>query len=697
MKSLRALSALVLMIPSLTPAAAPDWLPRADLMTIGVYYYPEAWPESQWARDMANMRKLGMEFVHMGEFAWAFMEPEEGNYQFDWLEKNVALAAQNGMKVILCTPTATPPIWLSRKHPEILMVDAAGRRMNHGGRQQGDWSSPVYRDYTAKVITELAKRFGHDKRVWGWQLDNELSHYDKQYSYSPAATLRFRDWLHEKYASIDRLNTDWGTAFWSMVYQNFDQIEIPNQLDHPGLPNPHAQLDFSRWFAQEAAGYLRMQAGLLRKYGADQWITTNFMAMHGDIDPTLSTRDLDLFSWTHYPVHGDVFPENGPLGFRLGSGALQSFMHDFMRPINGISGLMELQPGQVNWGAINPWPQPGAIHMWILRAFGAGARIVCTYRYRQPSIGNEQYHKGLVETDGVTPSPGGREYAEAMREVISLRAKYRPDAKEPAAYAKRRTAFLINFDNRWDIDIHKQTTRWDTVEHWMKYYRALKSMMAPVDVVTEDRDLSRYPFVVAPAYQLVDESLVAKWTAYAENGGNLVLTARSGQKDRRGHFPETLWVERLYGLIGAKLPIYDVLPGTIEGHVTADGARYAWGSWGDVLEPQPGTTTLATYADQFYTGKAAAVTRKLGKGTVTYIGVDTLNGDLERALLHKLYTNAGAAPASLKSDFVVDWRDGFWVATNFTSTQQAIPARVGTPLLLGTQSVPPGRVAVWIE
>src|ERR1035437_8043413 len=168
-------------------------------------------------------------------------------------------------------------------------------------------------------------------------------------------------------------------------------------------------------------------------------------------------------------------------------------------------------------------------------------------------------------------------------------------------------------------------------------------MVAPVDVVTEDRDLSRYPFVVAPAYQLVDHALIAKWTAYAENGGNLGLTARSGEKDRREQFPETLWVERLYSLIGAKLPIYDLLPGTIEGHVTADGVRYAWGAWGDVLEPQAGTTTLATYADQFYAGKAAAVTGKLGKGTVTYLRVDTVNGDLEMALMRKLYTSAGAA------------------------------------------------------
>jgi len=690
---MKCLFAVVLLLPWVAAAAEADWFPRGDLMTIGVYYYPEAWPESQWARDMANMRKMGMEFVHMGEFAWSFLEPEEGKYQFDWLEKNVALAAQNGMKVILCTPSATPPVWLTRKHPEILMVDAAGRRMNHGGRQQGDWSSPVYREYVARIDSELAKRFGHDARVWGWQIDNELSHYEKEFSYSPAATQRFRAWLREKYGTIDRLNADWGTAFWSMVFQNFEQIEIPNQLDHAGLPNPHAQLDFNRWFAVEAADYLRMQAGILRRFGANQWVTTNFMAMYPNVNPTLSAKDLDVFTWTHYPVHGDVFPENGPLGFRLGSGAVQSFMHDFLRPINGLSGLMELQPGQVNWGAINPWPQPGAIRMWILRAFAAGARMVCTYRYRQPLFGNEQYHKGLVETDGVTPSPGGREYAQAMSEVIKLRAEYRAGAKEPAAYAARRTAFLIHFDNRWDIENHKQTTRWDTQAHWMKYYRAVKSMIAPVDVVTEDRDLTGYPFVVAPAYQLADQGLIARWRAYAEQGGHLILTARSGQKDRRGHFPETLWAEQIYGLIGARIPIYDLLPGTVEGHVTADGARYAWGSWGDVLAPEAGTTTLATYADQFYAGKAAAVTHRVGKGSVTYIGVDTLTGELEIALLRKVY--AGTSPAALKPDFLVDWRDGFWVATNFTSTPQTIPAAASARLSIGGRSVAPGGVAVW--
>jgi beta-galactosidase len=372
-------------------------------------------------------------------------------------------------------------------------------------------------------------------------------------------------------------------------------------------------------------------------------------------------------------------------------------MHDLMRPLNGISGLMELQPGQVNWGAVNPWPQPGAIRMWIMRAFGAGARIVCTYRYRQALYGSELYHKGLVETDGVTPSPGGLEYAQAMRDVIQLRGKLRPDAKEPAAYAARRTAFLINFDNRWDIQNHKQTVRWDTIGHWMKYYRALKAMMAPIDVVTEDRDLAPYKFVVAPAYQLVDSDLVGKWTAYVENGGNLVLTARTAQKDRRGHLWEAMWAQPIHALIGAKIPRYDLLPGSIEGHVTAGESRYGWGSWGEILEPQTGTTVLARYADQFYAGKPAAVTRKLGKGTVTYIGVDSLKGDLEAALLRKVYSAAGVTPGSVAPDFVVDWRDGFWVGTNFTSVPQQIPAGPAAEVLVGTRSVAPGGVAVWRE
>ncbi len=687
------LSAPFLHTPASPAVIDPSWFSKKDMLTIGVYYYPEAWPEAQWARDMENIRKLGMEYVHMGEFAWYFMEPTEGHYNFDWLEKAVSLASANGLKVILCTPSATPPIWLERAHPEILMVDAQGRTMEHGSREQADWSSPVYRDYVTRIDTELAKKFGHDRRVWGWQIDNELSHYGRRFSYSRASTAKFRDWLREKYGTIDRLNTDWGGAFWSEMYQNFEQILIPNPDTLVADPSPHAMLDFERWFAQEAANYIAMQASVLRKYSAGQWITTNFMTMHEDVDPSLSAKTLDAFTWTHYPVHGEL--NEGPLGFRLGSAEEMSFMHDFMRSFNGLSGPMELQPGEVNWGQVNPWPLPGAIHMWIIRAFGAGARLVCTYRYRQPLFGSELYHKGLAETDGVTPSPGGREYAQAAREMVELRKHYDPNAREPQDYAARRTAFLIHYDNRWDISNHPQTARWSTVGHWMRYYRALKSMMAPVDVLTPERDFTKYPFLVAPAYQLVDHDLITRFNSYVQNGGHLILSCRTGQKDMRGHLWEAPWAEPILPLIGAKIPFYDDLPVGVNGQVTANGKSYAWGSWGDVLEPDDGTEVLARYADQFYAGRAAATTRKLGKGTVTYIGVDTLDGDLELALLHHVYQAAGAAPANLDPNFLVDWRDGFWVATNFASQPEHIPAAANAQVLVGERDVPPGGAAVW--
>ncbi|HML15419.1 MAG TPA: beta-galactosidase [Bryobacteraceae bacterium] len=675
-------------------AQPAHWFPPGDLTTIGVYYYPEAWPESQWERDIANIKKLGFEYIHVGEFAWAFMEPEEGQYQFVWLDRVIALAQRNDLKVVLCTPTATPPAWLSKNHPEILMINADGRRMEHGSREQADWSSPIYRQYVERIVSKLAERYGTNPVVWGWQLDNELSHYGQGMSYGLASQEKFREWLRHKYGAIERLNEDWGNSFWSQMYSSFDQIEIPNARVLVAGPNPHAMLDLHRWFAAEAADYLRFQTAVLRRSVKNQWITTNFMMGHDLVDPALSEKDLDVMTFTMYPVSGGLF--HGDLGFRMGDPALIGFSHDFLRNLgSGIEGPMELQPGQVNWAPVNPWPLPGVIHAWILRAFAQGARLVCTYRYRQPLAGDELYHKTIVEPDGVTLAPGGREFAEAIHDVQMLRKIYRPGVAEPADYAGRRTGFLNSFENRWDIDNHKQTVRWDTAGHWMKYYRALKAMMAPVEVITEEKDFSRYKFLVAPSYQLVDRPLIERFRQYAENGGTLILTCRSAQKDRRGHIWESRWAEPIYDLIGAAIPKYDVLPEGRNGKVTAGGKTYDWGSWADILEPRPGTQVLASYADQFYKGSAAAVRHRLGRGQVVYIGVDSLHGDLETDLMSSIYSAAGVKPAQLPSNFMVDWRDGFWVATNFTDSNIPVPASTASRMLIGARTIPPGGVAVW--
>lgn len=670
--------------------------PAPDLMRIGVYYYPEAWPSNQWARDIANIKKLGLEFVHMGEFAWAFMEPEEGKFDFDWLDQNIALCAQHGLKVILCTPSPTPPIWLTQKHPEVLMVNAKGRRMQHGARQHACWSSETYRSYVGKIVDQLGRRFGNDTRVWGWQLDNELSHYGNEPCYCDSCQTKFRAWLKNKYGTIENLNRAWGTAFWSQRYQNFDQIRLPNREELPAQINEHALLDSQRWFTDEAADYLRFQASILRKYCANrQWITHNFMHAFDRVDPSLNAADFEIMTWTIYPVHGQL--NDGSLGFRLGSAAAFSFACDFFRSINGTHGIMELQPGQVNWGEVNPQPYPGAVRMWLWRAFAGGAKFVCTYRYRQPLFGAEQYHYGIVGTDGVTPSIGGEQYSQVTREMRLLREHFRPDAKEPARYAARRTALLYCFDNRWDIDNHKQTVRWDTMNHIFKYYRALKRLGCPVDVITEDKSFDTYPFLVAPAYQLVDETLVERWRKYVQNGGRLILTCRTGVKDKRGHLWEGPWAMPILDLIGAKIKFYDTLPAPHSGTVKAGDVIYQWNSWAEILEPAQDTTVLAQYADQFYAGEPAAVTRKLGKGTVTYIGVDSADGGLEAQLVRGVFERARVAVEDFADGFVVDWRDGFWVATNFTEKNQRAPIPPGAKILIGTAVVPIAGVTVWME
>jgi beta-galactosidase len=667
----------------------------ADLTKIGVYYYPEAWPSNQWARDIANIKKMGLEFVHMGEFAWAFMEPREGEFSFDWLERNVQLCADQGLKVVLCTPSPAPPAWLVEGHPEVLMIDAQGRRMQHGSREHACWSRDLYRQYVEKIDVELARRFGQNPAVWGWQIDNELSHYGKDFCYCDACTAKFRAWLKEKYGTVEKLNEDWGNAFWSQMYQNFDQIPIPNQEVLPQAINPHALLDFQRWFADEAADYLRFQANTLRKFTRHQWITSNFMNMHSPVYPPLSGKDCDIITWTLYPVHGNIEP--GELGFRLGNGAEMGFMHDFLRNINGSQGLMELQPGQVNWGDVNPLPYPNAIYMWIMRAFVGGAKTVCTYRYRQPLYGAELYHYGLVGPDGLTPTIGGQQYSNAIHDIESLRKLYKPGAKPPPEYAARQTAILYNVENRWDMDNHKQTTRWDSMGHVLKYYRALKRLGCPVDVISEKADFSKYPFLVVPAYQLIDEQLVQRWTQYVQNGGHLILTCRTGQKDRRGHLWEAPWTGPLRELIGAEITAYDVLPGSFQAKVKAGNLVYDWAAWGEQLHPRQGTIVLAEYADQFYAGKPAAVTRILYDSDVTYIGVESLSGDLETDLLRKVMGGAGARLENRDDQFFVDWRDGFWVATNFSSKNQAAPIPQGAKLLVGQRKLPPGGVAVWMD
>jgi beta-galactosidase len=673
----------------------PDFFPKKDLMPIGSYYYPEQWPHEYWARDIKKMGEVGFDFTHFGEFAWAFIEPEEGKFDFKWLDEAVELAHQNGIKVIMCTSSPTPPVWLELKHPEILMVNENGTTLQHGSRQQCSWSSPVYRQYVSKMVEAIAKHYATDKRIWGWQLDNEPSHYG-QYDYSPAAQTRFQQWLQNKYKNIDTLNQTWGTAFWSIRYTDFNQVRCPNAKELIAQPNPHAVLDFKRFSADEVTDFLGMQYHILRKYILPgQWITTNLMPDHAPVDPTRMTN-LDFVTYTKYLVAG-YDKGLGPQGFRMGSPTSIAFANDLFRPINGITGVMELQPGQVNWGKFNSQPMPGVVRMWIWHAFAGGNKFVCNYRFKQPLTGGEQYHYGIISTDGVTPSRSGQEYIQVIKELKEVKKYYDPNSKMPKAYQSRLTAVLYNPDNRWEMDNQPQSTQWDFMQHLMRYYGALKEFGAPVDVITEDKDFAKYPVMVAPAYELLDAHLVERWKQYVENGGHLVLSCRTGQKNRNGKLWEMKFAEPIYNLIGAKVSFYDLLPDTVQGTIKMGTQNYKWNNWADIVDPNKGTEVWATYTNQYYAGKAAVISRKLGKGTVTYVGPDTDDGELEKAALKKVYAMAGIGLANLPKGVIIEWRDGFWVGVNYSGSAYHVNIPVGAKLLIGSATLKPADVVVWKE
>lgn len=679
---------------------ATKWFEPSKLIETGVYYYPEAWPKAQWDRDLGNMVKMGFEFTHIGEFAWYFMEPNEGQYRFGWIDSVLQLAQKHKLKVIMCTPSAAPPIWISRTYPEDLMVNADGKRIDHQGRVHGSWSSAHYNELVRRVVAELGKRYGKHPAVWGWQIDNEPSHYGR-YDYSENAQEGYRNWVKQKYGTLAKLNQDWGTSFWSNTYTSWDQIRCPNNQESTAGTNPHNLLDFKRFTADECSKFIRLQQQELRKHlSPEQWITTNYMSRHNTTDPWRN-QDLDLVTYTMYLVRGASNLEKDNLSFRLGQADYIDFANDYFRSINGLTGVMELQPGQVNWGAYNPQPLPGSVRAWLWHSFSGGLKLACAYRYRQPLIGSELYHYGMVRTDGVTPTPGGLEYAKFIKEVGVLRKLADIKAKPPVAYEARHAAILLDPDNGWTQEGQRQTTAWPGyLNHAIRYFNILKGFTAPVDFTDTLRDWSRYPVLIAPSLQLISKETASKLERYVKQGGQLVLSCRSGLMDTRGQ----LWVgpnaAPILKLIGAReIPFFDHLPpdGKSLGSIRMGNKSYSWKTWADIIEPDLDTEVWATYDSEFYKGKAAVTHHQLGNGTVTYIGVHSEQGDLESDILERLYRMRGIGLQKLPPTLKLGWRDGVWVGVSYGTEPVEVPAGIKADFIVGKRLLKPADVAVWKE
>ncbi|MGA2535614.1 MAG: beta-galactosidase [Terracidiphilus sp.] len=579
------------------PTQAQTSNSTASPLLLGSAWYPEQWPESRWNADLTLMEQAQLRVVRIGEFAWSREEPSEGHFDLDWLERAVRLAEKHHIAVVLGTPTDAPPAWLTTDHPETLRVDASGRRAEHGARRQFNYADPLYRQYCAAIADQLARRFGQDPNVIGWQIGNEFT----DESFDAATRSQFQAWLKRRYSTLDALNGAWTTSYWSQTYDRWSEIPLPSGGGNPGLLLEHKHFVTDTW-----RDFQQVQVAAIRKYAEPrQFITTNIggLGWSDNFDHYQITRDLDLASWDDYVGQGHL------------NAARNALMHDFVRGWKRANfWVMETQPGSVNWAPINNMLDRGETRSMAWQGIGHGADAVLYWQWRSALNGQEQYHGAIVGPDG-EPLP-------IYSEISQLGADFQRTAEALAGTAPvAQVALLHSYDSRWAVDFQPHNRDYDQLEVLLDYYRPLRDARLTVDIVNAESSPLPYKLVMAPSLNLIAPALARKLLEYVQHGGHLVLGPRSGMKDEY----DALNTQRQPG------PLADALGGRVEQYyalespvpVTGEfgsGSASIWAEQLSVLDS--GAQVLMRYgkSNGWLDNQPAMISRKVGKGRITYIG-----------------------------------------------------------------------------
>ena len=557
--------------------------------------------------------------VRVGEFAWSRMEPSEGHFDLDWLDRAVSAAGKHGICTVLGTPTAAPPAWLTQKYPQTLRVDAEGHRAEHGNRQQFNWANPKYRELARKIAEQMAERFGHNPLVLGWQIDNEYA----EVSFDPETRAQFQRWLKDRYATLDNLNARWTTAYWSQTYSSWDQIPIETDYGNPGL-----LLSFRRFVSDTWRSYQKNQLDVIRAtVNPKQFITTNMMGWFDGYDHYTVVQDLDLAAWDDYVGQGHLDP--------VRNGAAHDLTRGFKQKNFWV---METQPGFVNWAPINNSLDKGEVRAMAWHDIGHGADTVSYWQWRSALNGQEEYHGTLVGADG-TPVP-------LYAEVQQLGQEFTQAGSALADTSPRSdVAILHSYDSRWAIQLQKHNQNYDPVEELLSYYKPLREISQSIDILPPTARLDKYKLVVAPGLNVISAAITNNLIEYVRQGGHLVLGQRSGMKDDDNGLQPARQPGPLADLLGGRVEQFYALvdPIPVEGKFgTAQGKL-----WAELLSAKAGDVeVLARYgkSNGWLDGQPAAITRRVGKGRITYIGA-WLDDTGMSAAAHWMSEISGVKPA----------------------------------------------------
>ncbi len=500
------------------------------IRTLGTCYYPEQWDESLWQSDAKSMVELGLTWVRINEFAWAKIEPRPGEFNFLWLDRIIAILGKQNLKVVLGTPTAAPPRWIIDKHPDMLIVGEDGRKRSHGSRRHYCFSHKGYAKECERIVEILAERYGGNPFVSAWQIDNEFGCHDTTLSYSDSALTAFQCWLRKQYSSkyhnndgpIGALNNAWGNVFWSMEYQSFSEISLPNNTVTE--PNPAHIFAFRKFSSQQVINFNKRQVEIIRRF-SDAPITHNFMGKTTDFNHFEVGRDLDFSSWDSYPLGflADRIDTDERLKkefARQGDPDFQAFHHDLYRSVgNGRWWVMEQQPGPVNWAPYNPNPMHGMLKLWTWEAFAHGAETVSYFRWRQVPFGQEQMHSGLHLQDG-TKSNAYYEVQDVANEL-----------KKTKHYEQISSKIAIIFDYgssaAWDIQPHGKNLNYFNLI--FDFYKSLRKLGQSIDIIPQDhRNFEKYKIIFGPGLMIMCEKLKSRLSKF---NGQVFLGPRTSTRD----------------------------------------------------------------------------------------------------------------------------------------------------------------------
>jgi beta-galactosidase len=569
-----------------------------DTFLFGVAYYPEQWSESDWEPDAQRMRECGVNAVRMGEFGWAVMEPSEGHYDFALFDRAIATMARHGIKTIFGTPTAAPPKWLTQKYPEVLHVFESGRPANDQSRRYYCYNSAVYRRFSRGIVEALARHYRDNPNIVGWQIDNEFNNENRE-CFSDSCRVAFRQWLREKYATLDALNTRWGTRFWSQWYSEWDQIDLPFRT--PAFHNPALMLDFKRFISASVASYAGEQIGILRRERPGDFLTTN--GAFKNIDYHAFSRALDLHAQSNYPTFIDVprFPTGAAL--------------TLVRGFNGRMMIIEQLTGPAGQTYLLRTPRPGEARLWAMQAIAHGADGVLHFRWRAARRGAEEYWYGVLDHDNV-PRPRFEEFKKEGRELQTI---------GPAVLGSTvdsEIAAIKDFESEWVFDHQFLTPEVDVGASFTALFQAASELRYNIDFVGPEADLARYKIVFAPQSVLTDDAFAARLRRFVQEGGTLIMSAHSAIKDRDNAMIGTALPAGFTDLFGIDVDSYQTYqpPSRDQNAVQFDaGAGVPVRVFAEALHATT-AQVVGRWQRDYLKGMTAATERQAGKGKAVYYG-----------------------------------------------------------------------------